>query len=117
MKRCFVFVLISILLLVPAAALADRAPVQGETGGIEAYAEKKLEVEELTFELGVILNIRIKAQNCQMAGYYFGSVATQPKANNHDWMAYSDTFLRTTKFPGNYYLWLRDTEGNMYGPT
>ena len=114
MKRIFVLFIIILLLLVPAGALADRGPAAGEA---EDPAQKKLEVEDLSIELGVILNIRIREQNCKMAGYYFGSIDKQPKEKNHDWMAYTDTYLRTTKFPGNYYLWLRDTEGNMYGPT
>jgi len=105
MKRLCVFFLLFLLLL-PAGALAAGAPV-----------EKKLEVEDISIELGVILNIRIKEQNAHMAGYYFGVIDKQPAANNHDWLSYEDTYLRTTKFPGNYYLWLRDTEGNMYGPT
>ena len=113
MKRWFVCFLI-LLLLVPFTALADTVSAKETAGDAR---EKKLEVEDLSFELGVILNIRIREQNCKMAGYYFGVIDKQPKPKNHDWMAYSDTYLRTTKFPGNYYLWLRDTEGNMYGPT
>ena len=113
MKRVFVLFCI-LLLLAPTAVLAERGPVLRENGD---PLEKKLEVEDLSFELGVILNIRIKEQNCHMAGYYFGVIPDKPKPKNHDWMAYTDTYLRTTKFPGDYYLWLRDTEGNMYGPT
>ena len=109
MKRWCVFFIL-ILMLLPTLVLADG-------GQSEAVLEKKLEVEELSIELGVILNIRIREQNCRMAGYYFGNIDKQPAAKNHDWLAYTDTYLRTTKFPGNYYLWLRDTEGNMYGPT
>ena len=109
MKRWCVFFIL-ILMLLPTLVLADG-------GQSEAVLEKKLEVEELSIELGVILNIRIREQNCKMAGYYFGNIDKQPAAKNHDWLAYTDTYLRTTKFPGNYYLWLRDTEGNMYGPT
>ena len=109
MKRWCVFFIL-ILMLLPTLVLADG-------GQSEAVLEKKLEVEDISIELGVILNIRIREQNCKMAGYYFGNIDKQPAAKNHDWLAYTDTYLRTTKFPGNYYLWLRDTEGNMYGPT
>ena len=115
MKRWFVLSIL--LLLIPAVILAGGVPTRAETGESAAALEKKLEVEEISIELGVILNIKIKAQNCQMAGYYFGVIDKQPKEKNHDWMAYSFNYLRTTKFPGNYYLWLKDTEGNIYGPT
>ena len=115
MKRWFVSFIL--LLLIPAVILAGGVPARAETGESAAPLEKKLEVEDISIELGVILNVRIKEQNCRMAGYYFGVIDKQPKAKNHDWLDYSFTYLRTTKFPGNYYLWLRDTEGNMYGPT
>ena len=65
MKRIFVLFIIILLLLVPAGALADRGPVAGEA---EDPAQKKLEVEDLSIELGVILNIRLREQNCKMAG-------------------------------------------------
>ena len=111
MKRWLVLFVLLMLLLVPGLALAEDA------AGSDPLVEKKLEVEDLSIELGIILNIRIREQNCKMAGYYFGVIDKQPKANNHDWLAHKDTYLRTTKFPGNYYLWLKDTDGNMYGPT
>ena len=74
MKRFFVFFII-ILLLIPGGAMADRSLIQRETGD---PTEKKLEVEDLSIELGVILNIRIREQNCKMAGYYFGSIDKKP---------------------------------------
>lgn len=114
MKRWCVFFIL-LLLLLPTVVLADG--VRRPSGDGASPSEKKLEVEDISVELGVILNIRIREQNCHMAGYYFGVIDKQPAANNHDWLAYEDSYLRTTKFPGNYYLWLRDTEGNMYGPT
>ena len=58
MKRWCVFFIL-ILMLLPTLALADGA----QDG---AAAEKKLEVEDISIELGVILNIRIREQNCQM---------------------------------------------------
>ena len=68
MKRWFVFGIILMLLLIPALVLADSASAQVGAGENETLLEKKLEVEDLSFELGVILNIRIKEQNCKMAG-------------------------------------------------
>ena len=66
MKRVFVLFIIILMLLVPAGALADRGPVLGAS---EDPAQRKLEVEDISIELGVILNIRIREQNCKMAGY------------------------------------------------
>jgi len=97
--------LLAILLLccaVPAASLADA------TG---------LAVESIEFELGAIINITINENGRDMAGYYFGAIPDRPTADNYDWYDHSDPILRVTKFPGTYYLWLRDTRGEMYGPT
>lgn len=115
MKRFILYLLILGMLLSPLPSLASEAPVR--TFGECTSPVKSLSIEDISFELGVIINIRIKASNCRMAAYYFGNIPDQPKADNHDWLSYSGTYLRVTKFPGDYYLWLRDTEGNMYGPT
>ncbi len=112
MKRALLWIMV-ILLLVPALALAENTP---EPEAAENPQEKKLDVVSITYDLGVIINIEIAAEHCEMAGYYFGVIPKQPSSKNHDWMAYGDNFLRVTKFPGDYYLWLRDTEGDMYGP-
>ena len=69
MKRWCVFFIL-ILMLLPTLVLADG-------GQSEAVLEKKLEVEDISIELGVILNIRIREQNCKMAGYYFGNIVSQ----------------------------------------
>lgn len=98
--------------MVPTLAAADQTPAPEKADP----REKKLEVTDISFELGVIINIEIAAEHCEMAGYYFGVIPDQPKPDNHDWLKYGDTFLRVTKFPGDYYLWLRDADGNMYGP-
>ncbi len=111
MKRVVLWI-VAILLLMPTLALAENTPEPAKADP----QEKKLDVVDISFELGVIINIEISAEHCEMAGYYFGVIPDQPKPTNHDWLKYSDTFLRVTKFPGDYYLWLRDTEGNMYGP-
>ncbi len=110
MKRIVLWIMV-LLLMLPAAVFAENDGTQAEDP-----REKKLEVVDISFELGVIINIEIAAEHCEMAGYYFGCIPDQPKPENHDWLAYSDNFLRVTKFPGDYYLWLRDTEGTMYGP-
>ena len=104
MKRAVLWIL-AILLLIPVLkASGETAP------------QKKLEVTDISFELGVIINIEIRAEHCEMEGYYFGVIPDKPKEKNHDWLKWSDTFLRVTKYPGDYYLWLRDTDGDMYGP-
>ena len=111
MKRCLIYILILLLLAAPAAALAEGTPASG-TG-----TERSIEVVDVSVELGVIINVELKAQNCRMAGYYFGVIDKQPAADNHDWVETSDLVLRMTKWPDTYYFWVRDTEGNAYGPT
>lgn len=105
MKRRLLSALFALLLLCPCLPRAARADVPG------------LSVTSVTFELGVILNIEIRESRRSMAGYYFGVIPDQPAPDNYDWYAHTDPVLRVTKFPGTYYLWLRDTEGAMYGPT
>jgi hypothetical protein len=109
MKRAALWIL-ALLLFIPSLAVTEIA------SGEETLPQKKLEVTDISFELGVIINIEIHAEHCEMEGYYFGVIPDKPKEKNHDWLKWSDTFLRVTKFPGDYYLWLRDTDGDMYGP-
>ncbi|MBQ7278122.1 MAG: hypothetical protein IJR17_02840 [Clostridia bacterium] len=105
MKRMLLYLLI-LVLLVPGTALAETPPPQ-----------KGIEVTDLSIEEGVIINIRLKATNCTMAGYYFGVIDKEPAPDNYDWVPTEDLVLRMTKWPGTYYFWARDTEGNAYGPT
>lgn len=81
-----------------------------------ATSDDGLFIESLDFELGVIINIRVREVNRSIAGYYFGVIPDQPAADNYDWIDQADPIIRTTKFPGHYYLWLRDTKDVMYGP-
>ena len=108
-----------LMLLVPAIGRAEETPEPEPTPLPTAPGpeEKGLSVESLTIEQGVILNIEIRAIHCQMAGYYFGVIPKEPAADNYDWVETQDRYLRLTKWPGSYYFWLRDTEGNTYGPT
>ena len=108
MKRCFAYILILLALSVPAVARAQETPSPAQTG---------LEVVSVSIEQGVIINIELQATNCRMAGYYFGVIDKEPAADNYDWVETSDLVLRMTKWPGTYYFWVRDTEGNAYGPT
>ena len=114
MRRCLLYAVILLLLAIPAAARAEGTP---DPGAATAGEEPRLEVVDVSVEQGVIINIELKAQNCRMAGYYFGVIDKQPAADNYDWVPTSDLVLRMTKWPGTYYFWVRDTEGNAYGPT
>ena len=57
MKRWCVFFIL-LLLLLPTVVLADG--VRRPSGDGASPSEKKLEVEDISVELGVILNIRIR---------------------------------------------------------
>ena len=120
MKRCCLYILILLLLAVPCGVAAEETPTPADaaaSGGETSASQKKLEVVAYTIEQGVIINIEIRATNCKMAGYYFGVIDKKPAADNHDWVETSDLVLRMTKWPDTYYFWVRDTEGNAYGPT
>ena len=106
--------LLLLLLAVPAAALGEETP---RPVAEDFQGEPRIEVRDVSIELGVIINIKLRATNCKMAGYYFGVIDKKPAANNHDWVETSDLVLRMTKWPDTYYFWVRDTEGNAYGPT
>ena len=112
-KRWCTYILILLLLAVPAAGWAEAAP----DPGFWRQEEPLLEVVDVSIEQGVIINIELRARNCRMAGYYFGVIDRQPAADNYDWVETSDLVLRMTKWPDTYYFWVRDTEGNNYGPT
>ncbi len=112
-KRCFIYILILILLAVPTAGWAQSTP----DPGFWTQEEPLLEVVDVSIEQGVIINIELRARNCRMAGYYFGVIDKEPAANNYDWVPTSDLVLRMTKWPDTYYFWVRDTEGRTYGPT
>ena len=88
---------------------------------LPAIAEQEeapsITVTQVEIEQDLIINIYLYPQNCKMAGYYFGVIPDQPKADNYDWVETTDCYLRVTKWPDTYYFWTRDTEGNMYGPT
>lgn len=84
-----------------------------------AFADGKseLSVSSLEFELGVIINIEVREAGATLAGYYMGVIDAEPTLDNYDWVTHADPIIRTTKFPGIYYLWLRDTQDRVYGPT
>ena len=111
MKRWYICILLLLLLAVPVTGRAEETPKP------ELQGEPRLEVVDVAIEQGVIINIELKAQNCRMAGYYFGVIDKEPKPDNYDWVETSDLVLRMTKWPDTYYFWVRDTEGRTYGPT
>ena len=67
--------------------------------------------------IDTVVNIEVKAGAYPISGYYFSSIEKTPDINGYDWIPSSNTSFKTVKFPGKYYLYVKDESGYISDAT
>ena len=75
---------------------------------------RKITIVSITTE-DTVVQIDVKPGKKGVGGYYFSSIEKTPEVDGYDWIETSDTTFRTAKYPGTYYVYAKDTEGNIVG--
>ncbi len=78
-------------------------------------------VDNKTFEIvsinivDTVVNIQVTTGAYKVAGYYFSSIEKVPDINGFDWIDTDEKSFKVTKFPGIYYVYVKDTSGKIIG--
>ena len=75
----------------------------------------KLEIVSITL-LDTVVNVKAQRAASRIAGYYFSSVEKTPDLNGYDWIETNSETFKTVKYPGTYYIYVKDEAGNISEP-
>ena len=75
---------------------------------------RKIKIVSITVD-DVVVQIDVKPGKKGVGGYYFSSIEKTPEVDGYDWIETNEPSYRTVKFPGTYYVYAKDTEGNIVG--
>ena len=66
---------------------------------------------------GVIVTVKGGKINSDIAGYYFNYSEQRPDKSSGKFIATGSSSLDIVRLPGNTYVWIEDTKGNITGPS
>lgn len=66
---------------------------------------------------GVIVTVKGGKINSDIAGYYFNYSDSRPDKSTGKFISTGSTSLDVVRLPGNTYVWIEDTKGNITGPS
>lgn len=66
---------------------------------------------------GVIVTVKGGKINSDIAGYYFNYSDIRPDKSTGKFISTGSTSLDVVRLPGNTYVWIEDTKGNITGPS
>ena len=78
-------------------------------------------IDNKTFEItstnvvDTVVNIQVTTGAYKVAGYYFSNIEKVPDINGFDWIDTDEKSFKVTKFPGTYYVYVKDTSGKIIG--
>ena len=75
---------------------------------------RKIKIVSITVD-DVVVQIDVKPGKKGVGGYYFSSIEKTPEVDGYDWIETNEPSYRAVKFPGTYYVYAKDTEGNIVG--
>ena len=75
----------------------------------------KLEIVSITL-LDTVVNVKAQRDSSRIAGYYFSSIEKTPDLNGYDWIETNSETFKTVKYPGTYYVYVKDETGNISEP-
>ena len=75
---------------------------------------KVLKIESITIK-DVVVQIKVNPGNKKVTGYYLSSIKKTPEANGYDWIDTNETDFKVTKYPGKYYIYVKDDRGKITG--
>lgn len=88
---------------------------------LDAVYEKILESQKIQVKsvniVDTVVNIEVSTGSKKVAGYYFSSIEKTPALDGYDWINTDSAKFKTVKFPGTYYLYVKDTNGYITEPT
>lgn len=66
---------------------------------------------------GVIVTVKGGKINSDIAGYYFNYSEQRPDKSSGKFISTGSSSLDIVRLPGNTYVWIEDTKGNITGPS
>jgi len=76
--------------------------------------QEKLAIKSITVS-DVVVTVSATGGSNKVAAYYFSSIQKTPDKNGYDWITVDKDTFKTVKFPGTYYLYIKDNKGNITG--
>ena len=76
--------------------------------------QEKLAINSISVS-DVVVTINATGGINKIAGYYFSSIQKTPDKNGYDWINTNKSTFKVVKFPGTYYVYLKDDKGNIVG--
>ena len=76
-------------------------------------ASWRLKIADISIE-DTVVTVTLKGKKL-LAEYYFSSIEKEPEPDAYDWVEEHNIQFKTVKFPGTYYVYVKDTEGNITG--
>ena len=83
--------------------------------GEDSGDKGKLEIVSITL-LDTVVNVKAQRGSSRIAGYYFSSIEKTPNLNGYDWIEANSETFKTVKYPGTYYVYVKDEAGNISEP-
>ena len=83
--------------------------------GEDSGDKGKLEIVSITL-LDTVVNVKAQRGSSRIAGYYFSSIEKTPDLNGYDWIETNSETFKTVKYPGTYYIYVKDEAGNISEP-
>jgi hypothetical protein len=89
----------------------------------EAYQKRLDAVYELIAKMKIksivmndtVVEIDVRTGKSTVAGYYFSSIEKIPELDAYDWIDTNESYFKVVKYPGTYYVYVKDSEGNIIG--
>ncbi len=81
---------------------------------IKIEESKVLAIESVTVN-DVVVQIKVNPGNKIVNGYYLSSIQKVPDINGYDWIETNETNFKVTKYPGKYYVYVKDNSGKITG--
>ena len=81
---------------------------------IKVEESKVLAIESVTVN-DVVVNVKVSPGNQKVVGYYLSSIPKVPDRDGYDWIETNETDFKVTKYPGTYYVYVKDNTGKIIG--
>ena len=72
--------------------------------------KQKIRIASINVEDSVV-SVEVTGGLKKVAGYYFSSIDSTPELDGFDWIETDETSFTTVKYPGTYYLFVKDEDG------